>query len=476
MSKDTLLDKIWNSHTVERLGSGKDLILIDTHFLDKRSSPGALTPINVCRRVMSSPAPGREREVDGSVIVAELRPEQANCPQARALLRAIGVNMDAWRAGHSPVDRAAQGIVRMMVPEGGLVFPGMTAASDDCHTSALGGLGAVGLEIGADDVEQVLETRTLVQRKPKVAEVRIDGDLQSGVTARDVATTICRTLGGGAAVGYALEFTGNTVRSMSVDGRLSLCNVAVELGARTAYVSPDVSTFAYLAETPFGRLLRRQGRLWEDAVGKWKETTRADAACFDRTHLIDVSMLEPQISWGTQPSQAIAVDGMVPEPSDAITHAALAYMGLEPGVRILGLPVDSVFIGSRTNARISDLRAAAALVVASGRRVARNVHAVVVPGSSQVRAQAEREGLDVAFRSAGFHWQYAGCSMYVGSNRASAEPFRRCVATTHFSLDEGHGLHVRTHIASPLTAAASALLGCIADPRSLLRNAAAETS
>jgi 3-isopropylmalate/(R)-2-methylmalate dehydratase large subunit len=360
-----------------------------------------------------------------------------------------------------------QGIGHVVAPELGIVLPGTTYACPDSHACTVGGLGAIAFACGTSELEHVLATQVLALRKPLQMRVQFEGRLAPGIGAKDVALDLIRRLGIDGARGYAIEYAGPVVASMSIESRLTLCNMTIEMGARTGYVAPDDTTFAWLAGRPYAP----QGAAWDAALARWRELRTEDGAPFDRTVTVDCDALDHMITWGTNQSQVIPVGGRVPDPADAPLEAqpamrrALDYMGLAPGTRLADVAVDRVFIGSCTNARLDDLSSAAGLI--RGRRVAPNVRAIVVPGSSTVKREAEALGIDAIFRAAGFEWHESGCSMCAGANGDLAQRGERCVATSNRNFENRQGPGVRTHLASPAVAVAAALTGRIADPREL---------
>jgi 3-isopropylmalate/(R)-2-methylmalate dehydratase large subunit len=363
-----------------------------------------------------------------------------------------------------PVGDDRQGIVHVTFPELGLTHPGSTIVCGDSHTSTHGAFGALAFGIGTSEVGHVLATQCLLQRKPKTFAVELDGTLARGVTAKDLILALIARIGTGGATGHALEYRGSAVRSLSMEERLTVCNMSIEAGARAGLVAPDDTTYAYLAGRPFAPA----GAAWDAAVARWRTLPSDDGAAFDRVERIDASALEPMITWGTSPGMGIPVRGVVPEPDgDASLEKALRYMGLEPGKPLLGRKVDVVFIGSCTNSRLSDLREAARVL--RGRKVAPGVRALVVPGSAPVKKQAEREGLDRIFREAGAEWREAGCSMCLAMNDDRLEPGQYAVSTSNRNFEGRQGPGGRTFLASPLTAAASAVAGAVADARELLQ-------
>jgi 3-isopropylmalate/(R)-2-methylmalate dehydratase large subunit len=462
----SLFDKVWARHVVRDLGDGWALLHIDRHLLHDLSGPPALA--EVAERGLGVKRPE----------LAFATPDHAvsSLPQRTGRTNAAGAPL--WQALKDrsrdagvrffDVGQPGQGIVHVMGPELGIVLPGTTVVCGDSHTCTNGGLGALAFGIGSSESTHVLATQTLRQRKPRRLRVRFDGALPAGVAPKDLALHLLAREGASAGVGHAIEYAGSAIRGMSLEGRLTVCNLSVELGAKVGMVAPDDTTFQFLA----GRPHAPQGALFDRAVADWRTLASDDDAVFDRDLLIDCGRIAPTITWGTSPDQGITIDGLVPDPADApdvaTRHAwqqALAYMGLEPGRPIAGTPVDWVFIGSCANSRLSDLREAGR--IARGRRVAAGVTAWVVPGSEQVMRDAEAEGLDRVFREAGFEWRAPGCSMCVAANGERVPPGARSVSTSNRNFVGRQGPGARTHLASPAMAVAAAVAGCIADVRRL---------
>ncbi len=385
---------------------------------------------------------------------------------ARAQLEALRHNCEEFGVPLYATGSGREGIVHVIGPELGVTQPGMTIVCGDSHTSTHGAFGALAFGIGTSEVEHVLATQTLPQRRPKTMRVRFEGELAFGVTAKDAILGAIGRLGVAGGVGHVIEYAGPVVRSLSMDGRMTLCNMSIEAGARAGMIAPDDTTFAYLE----GRPGAPTGAAWERALDEWRRLPSDPDAVFDREVEIDAGTLAPQVTWGTNPGMVAPVDGSVPDPSSFDDEAdreaaerALAYMALEPGTPIAEIAVDRVFIGSCTNARIDDLRVVAGIV--GGRKVAPSVRAMVVPGSAAIRRQAEEEGLDEVLRQAGFEWRLAGCSMCLGMNPDVLAPGERCASTSNRNFEGRQGAGGRTHLVSPATAAAAALTGRLADVR-----------
>jgi 3-isopropylmalate/(R)-2-methylmalate dehydratase large subunit len=462
----TLFDKIWATHVVRELDGGVSLLHVDRLYLhdlecgpnlDRLAALGY--PVHSPELVFATPdhaipsAPHRARELPGRG--GEL------LTTMRTRTREAGIRL-------FDLDEAGQGIVHVMAPELALTLPGMTVACPDSHTCTHGGLGALGLAIGSSEVAHALATQTLRQRRPKNMRIRFEGRLAPGVTAKDLILATIGRLGAAAGRGFAVEYAGATISALGVDERMTVCNLSIELGARIGLIAPDDTVFSYLQ----GRRYAPRGADFDAAVEAWRGLKSDDASVFDQEHTIDVSSLAPQVSWGTSPEDIVSIDGVVPdparEPDDKRRRRmtdALAYMGLTPGTPIAGTPVDWVFIGSCTNARLSDLRTAARLL--SGRKVAPTVRAWVVPGSEDTRRAAEAEGLHSVFTTAGFEWRMPGCSMCLAANGDVVPPGQRSLSTTNRNFVGRQGPGARTHLGSPEMAVAAALTGVIFDPRRL---------
>jgi 3-isopropylmalate/(R)-2-methylmalate dehydratase large subunit len=460
----TLFQKIWDSHVVAQEEGAPAVLYIDRHLVHEVTSPQAFTGLRArglkVRRPERTTAtadhsvPTRGPVVDEQA-AAQLRQLEENC-------REFGVPL--YGRG-SP----KQGIVHVMGPERGLTHPGMTIVCGDSHTATHGAFGALAFGIGTSEVEHVLATQCLLQNRPRTYEVRVQGRLRPGVTAKDVILGLIARIGVGGGTGHVFEFTGEAVRALDVEERMTVCNMSIEGGARAGMIAPDDATFQYLA----GREFAPQGAAWDRALARWRALPTDAGATFDRTVTLDAAALEPMITFGTNPGMGVGIGGRVPDPSvlaDASQRAALekalAYMGLRPGQPMMGQKVDVVFIGSCTNGRISDLRAAARVM--KGRKVAAGMRVLVVPGSHEVKQQAEAEGLDRVFVEAGAEWRNPGCSMCIAMNGDQLEPGQYAVSTSNRNFEGRQGKGGRTLLASPLTAAAAAVAGHVADPRPLL--------
>ncbi|NKJ00964.1 3-isopropylmalate dehydratase large subunit [Novosphingobium sp. SG707] len=462
----TLLDKIWDDHVVADLGDGWDLMHVDRHLLHDLS--GALAFDEMAARGLPVASPELcFATVDHAISTMPGRTARTFERGARLYDR---MKAGVTKAGIRLFDAGTggQGIVHVMAPELGLVLPGMVLICADSHTCTNGGLGALAFGVGTLECVHALATQTLRLQRPGTMRVTLEGQLARGVSPKDVILHVIARLGVAAGVGKAVEFDGPAVATMEMEGRLTICNLAVELGARSGLIAPDDVTFAYLAGRPFAPT----GEAFDRAVVQWRGLASDADAHFDRSVSIDVGQVQPTITWGTSPEQAIGVNEPVPDPASGIDAraradmcAALDYMGLEPGRPLAGRKVDRVFIGSCANSRLSDLREAAAIV--RGRRKATNVAAWVVPGSVAVKSAAEAEGLDRVFREAGFEWREPGCSMCVAANGELVAPGERCVSTSNRNFVGRQGPGARTHLASPAMAAAAAIAGAIADVRTI---------
>ena len=461
----TLFDKIWEFHCVGQRADGRDLIYIDRHVLHELHAHHAFAQLRKQHRDVHR-ADLTFAVQDHTVASKPGRDDDTN-PSGSAFLKAMRDGCRQYGIRLFDIDDPEQGISHVVAPELGIVLPGATHAVPDSHASTVGGIGALAFGCGTSELAHILATQVMALKRPKRMRVRLDGRLGAYVNAKDVALRLIADLGVAGARGYAVEYTGSTIAAMPVEQRMTLCNLNIEMGGRSGFVAPDDATFAWLERRPFAP----QGVMWDRALGHWRTlATDADAA-FDREVTLDCAALEPQITWGTDPSQVVGISGRVPEPAAvepsrrAAAESAFAYMGLVPGTPLVGLPVGRVFIGSCTNSRLPDLQVAAAVV--RGRRVARGVIAMVVPGSSTVKREAEAAGLDHIFRDAGFFWGESGCSMCAGGNGDRGQPGERCVSTTNRNFENRQGPKVRTHLASPATAAATAIAGRIADVRQL---------
>ena len=471
----TLFEKMWRDHVVETRPDGSCLLYIDRHLLYEITSPQAFAALRTAGRAVRRPELSLA-VADHGVPTSGPR-DHGDAPAAadgiRAQIRALATNCRAAGIPYLPLDDRRQGIVHVVGPEQGFTLPGATIVCGDSHTSTRGAFGALAFGIGTSDVEYVLATQTLVMRPLKPMRVAIEGALPAGVAAKNVALALIGRIGAGGATGHVIEYAGSTVRAFSMEERMTLCNLSIEAGARAGLIAPDETTFEWLKDRP----MAPQGcRLWERAVADWRALASDPGAAFDGETRIDAEALAPQVTWGTSPEHVCPVTGRVPDPgeaSDGVRAAAwrraLDYMDLTPGTTLAGIRIDRVFIDSCTNARLSDLRAAADVVRwSAGGRVAPHVEALVVPGSGLVKEAAEAEGLDRVFVEAGFRWGEPGCSMCVAVNGDRVGPGQRCVSTSNRNFEGRQGPRARTHLASPATTTASAIAGRIADVREIL--------
>jgi 3-isopropylmalate/(R)-2-methylmalate dehydratase large subunit len=462
----TLVEKIWDDHVVAQDEGAPAVLAIDLHLVHEVTSPQAFSGLRargvkvrrpertVATADHSTPTTPRGLPIVDAMAAAQVRQLETNCREFGIPLHALGSD--------------TQGIVHVIGPELGLTQPGMTIVCGDSHTATHGAFGALAFGIGTSEVEMVLATQTLLQRTPRTFEVRVDGRLRSGVSAKDIILALIARIGIGGGTGHVFEYRGEAIRALSMEQRMTVCNMSIEGGARAGLVAPDDTTFQYL----HGRRHAPQGAAWEAALTRWRTLPSDDDATYDRSIVLDAGTLEPMVTYGTNPGMGIPVSGRVPSPDEtadpaprrALEHA-LEYMGLRPGQPIAGQKIDVVFLGSCTNSRISDLRLAASVL--RGRRVAEGVRLLVVPGSQQVKAQAELEGLHEVFRAAGAEWRESGCSMCIAMNGDQLSPGQYAVSTSNRNFEGRQGKGGRTFLASPLTAAASAIAGVVTDPRTL---------
>ncbi len=463
----TLYDKLWSSHVVHDYGDGTSLLYIDRHLLHEVSSPQAFEGLRAAGRGVRRPE--AHLALADHAVPTRHRDRPIADPLAREQVALLAANAASFGIRHIGLDDARQGIVHVVGPELGFTQPGMTLVCGDSHTSTHGAFGCLAFGIGASECAIVLATQTLRQTRAKTMRARIDGVLDKGVGAKDVVLSLIDSIGASGASGYAIEYAGDVVTSLSMEARMTLCNMSIEAGARMGLIAPDAVTFAYLA----GRPLAPRDDAWAAALAVWRLLPSDPYARFDRTVEFDATHLAPQVTWGTSPDQVAPVTGTVPDPAQLPTEArrskairALDYMALTPGTALQDVLIDDVFIGSCTNGRIEDLRAAATIL--DGRTVAGHVTAIAVPGSSSVKRQAEAEGLDRIFKAAGLEWREAGCSLCVAINDDRLAAGRRAVSTSNRNFEGRQGAGARTHLMSPASAAASAIAGRIADVRAYL--------
>ncbi len=461
----TLPQKVWERHLVHSAPGEPDLLYIDLHLVHEVTSPQAFDGLRLTGRTVRRPDLTVATE-DHNVPTADIDQPIADPISARQV-EVLRENTAEFGIVNFPMGNPGQGIVHVIAPEQGRTLPGMTVVCGDSHTATHGAFGALAFGIGTSEVEHVLATQTLPQSRPKWMSVTVEGDLQPGVTAKDVILHIIGVIGTGGGIGHVIEYRGSAIRSLSMEGRMTVCNMSIEAGAKAGLIAPDETTFAYLQ----GRPHAPAGDLWEQAVADWRGLVTDDGAAWDREVLIDAADIRPQVSWGTNPGQVTSIDGEVPAPdsfADATTREtvarALEYMGLEAGTRIRDIPVDTVFIGSCTNSRIEDLRAAAAVL--RGRTVT-VPRVMVVPGSHAVKDQAVAEGLPDVFRAAGADWREPGCSMCLAMNPDKLAPGERAASTSNRNFEGRQGRGGRTHLVSPAVAAATAVAGHFATPDDL---------
>ena len=457
-SPRTLYDKVWDSHVVTHEPGAPAVLYIDLHLVHEVTSPQAFQGLR--DRAIGVRRPDRTMATMDHSIPTRDQTLPILDPVAAKQVEQLRTNCREFGVPLADVGDESQGIVHVIGPELGLTRPGITVVCGDSHTSTHGAFGALAFGIGTTEVEHVLATQCLLQRRSKTCEVRFSGTAPAGIVAKDLILALIADIGIGGGTGYVFEYTGEAIRSLSMEGRMTVCNMSIEGGARAGMVAPDDITYEYLADRPSSP----KGDAWAKALERWRTLPSDDGSQFDRTVTIDTSKLEPMITWGTNPGMGVGLNQPVPRPNgSASVRKALDYMQLEPGKPLSGRPIDVVFIGSCTNSRITDLREAAALL--RGRKVSPRVRLLVVPGSEKVRAQAEAEGLADLFRMAGADWREAGCSMCIAMNGDQLDSGQYCVSTSNRNFEGRQGKGGRTFLASPLTAAASAIEGAVADPR-----------
>ena len=462
----TLAEKVWDRHVVRSVEGEPDLLYIDLHLVHEVTSPQAFDGLRMEGRGVRRPELTVATE-DHNVPTSDIDVPIAD-PVSRKQVDTLRTNTEQFGIVEFPMGSPQQGIVHIIGPEQGRTLPGMTIVCGDSHTSTHGAFGALAFGIGTSEVEHVLATQTLPQARPKTLAVTVDGDLRPGVTAKDVILAILGVLGTSGGIGHIAEYRGSAIRSLSMEGRMTVCNMSIEAGAKAGLIAPDEVTFEYLK----GRPHAPQGDEWDRAVADWRTLVTDEGATFDKEIFLDAADIEPFVSWGTNPGQVIPLSAAIPSPDDfddQVLHdaatRALEYMDLSAGTPMRQVPVDTIFIGSCTNGRIEDLRAAAE--VARGRHVADGVRTLVVPGSHAVKTQAEAEGLDEVFRTAGFDWREPGCSMCLAMNPDKLSPGERCASTSNRNFEGRQGRGGRTHLVSPAVAAATAIAGHFAAPADL---------
>jgi 3-isopropylmalate/(R)-2-methylmalate dehydratase large subunit len=462
----TLSEKVWDRHLVHSAVGEPDILFIDLHLIHEVTSPQAFDGLRLAGRSVRHPEL-TVATADHNVPTTDIDKPVADPISARQL-EVLTANCAEFGITCYPMGNANQGIVHIIGPELGLTLPGMTVVCGDSHTSTHGAFGALAFGIGTSEVEHVLATQTLPQNRPATMAVEIDGDLPAGVTAKDIVLAVIGAIGTAGGSGHVIEYRGPAIRALSMEGRMTVCNMSIEAGARAGMVAPDDITFAYVE----GRRHAPQGALWEQALDDWRTLGTDEGAVFAKTVTLDASTLRPHVTWGTNPGQVAAIDGIVPDPDSFADEGAreaavraLQYMGLQAGTPLRDIAVDTVFIGSCTNGRIEDLRAAAGVL--QGRQVRSGMRALVVPGSHRVKKQAEAEGLDKVFQSAGFDWREPGCSMCLAMNPDKLDVGERCASTSNRNFEGRQGRGGRTHLVSPAVAAATAVAGHFATPEDL---------
>lgn len=467
MSKpQTLFDKIWNQHLVDEQDDGTCLLYIDRHLIHEVTSPQAFEGLRLAKRPPRQPQAALA-VADHNVPTSD-RSEGIKEPQSRLQVETLERNAEEMGIPLFRMSDERQGIVHIIGPEQGLTQPGMTIVCGDSHTSTHGAFGALAFGIGTSEVEHVLATQTLQARKPKNMRITVEGSLPLGVTAKDIILAIIGKIGTAGGTGHVIEYAGEAIHSLSMEGRMTICNMSIEAGARAGLIAPDETTFNYIK----GRPLAPQGKNWEKAAAYWQSLPSDAGATYDKEVTLKASEIIPQVTWGTSPQDVLPITESVPDPGDfrdfnrqQAVKRALEYMGLTPGTKLTEIPVDTVFIGSCTNGRIEDLREVAK--VAEGHKVADGVYAMIVPGSGLVKHQAEQEGLDIIFKQAGFDWREPGCSMCLAMNADQLKPGERCASTSNRNFEGRQGRGGRTHLVSPAMAAAAAVTGKLTDVREL---------
>ena len=460
----TLYDKIWDDHVIETQSEGSTLLYIDRHLVHEVTSPQAFEGLRLAGRKVR--APEKTLAVVDHNIQTTDRSGGIEDPESRLQVEQLAENAREFGIEYYDEFDTRQGVVHIIGPEQGFTLPGTTIVCGDSHTSTHGAFGALAHGIGTSEVEHVLATQTLIQSKAKNMRVTVDGALGDGVTSKDIILAIIGEIGTAGGTGHVIEYAGEAIRALSMEGRMTVCNMSIEGGARAGMIAPDEKTFAYLN----GRPKSPKGALWDQAVAYWSQLRTDEGAHFDHEVRLDASRLPPIVSWGTSPQDVVSIGGLVPQIEDGKTEQkrasikrSLEYMGLHGGEKITDIAIDRVFLGSCTNGRIEDLRAAAKII--EGRRVADSVKAMVVPGSGLVKAQAEQEGLDAIFKAAGFEWREPGCSMCLAMNPDKLAPGERCASTSNRNFEGRQGYKGRTHLVSPAMAAAAAIAGRFVDVR-----------
>ena len=457
----TLFEKIWDSHVVNQQDDGTCVLYIDRHLVHEVTSPQAFEGLRLAGRQLRRP--------DATIAVADHNTPTTTGPmdeESRIQVETLEKNVADFHVPYFGMEDPRRGIVHVIGPEQGLTLPGMTIVCGDSHTSTHGAFGALAFGIGTSEVEHVLATQTVIQRPAKNMRVAVEGTLPLGVTAKDIILAVIGRLGTAGGTGYVIEYAGRAIRDLTMEGRMTVCNMSIEAGARAGLIAPDETTFQYLEGRPYAP----RGGAWDIALGQWRRLPSDKGAHFDMQLDLNASDIPPMVTWGTSPQDALPITDVIPDPANAPDEnmreawtRSLAYMGLTPGTKLVDVPIDRVFIGSCTNGRIEDLRAAAE--IARGRKVAPNVSAMVVPGSGLVKAEAEKEGLDKIFIEAGFEWRLQGCSMCLAMNADRLDAGQRCASTSNRNFEGRQGRGGRTHLLSPAMAAAAAIKGTLADVR-----------
>jgi 3-isopropylmalate/(R)-2-methylmalate dehydratase large subunit len=462
--KKTLFDKIWKQHVVDEREDGSSLIYIDRHLVHEVTSPQAFEGLRTSGRALRRP--DLTLAVADHNVPTENRVEGIKDDIARIQVETLEKNVKEYQVPYIPLMDARQGIVHVIGPEQGFTLPGCTLVCGDSHTSTHGAFGALAFGIGTSEVEHVFATQTLVQKKPNTMLINVSGKLSIGVTAKDIALGIIKKLGTSGGTGYVLEYAGEAISNLSIEGRMTLCNMSIEAGARAGLVAPDSKTYEYIKNRP----MSPKGDLFEKSMDEWKLLPSDEGAIFDKLVNIDASSLEPHLTWGTSPEDVLPINSNVPDPQKvekenlkSAMKDSLDYMGLKPGIPLTNIKIDKVFIGSCTNSRIEDLREAA--LIAKGKKVNDSVHAMVVPGSGLIKEQAEKEGIADILIEAGFDWREPGCSMCLGMNPDQLKPKERCASTSNRNFRGRQGRDGRTHLVSPGMAAAAAIAGHFVDVR-----------
>jgi len=467
MKPRTLFDKIWDYHLINTQEDGASLIYIDRHLVHEVTSPQAFEGLRISGRTVNSP--NRTLAVADHNVPTTDRALGIDEEESRIQVEALDQNVKDFGIPYFNMMDERQGIVHVIGPEQGFTQPGMTIVCGDSHTATHGAFGALAFGIGTSEVEHVLATQTLIQKPAQNMLINIEGELQTGVSAKDLVLAIIGKIGTAGGTGHVIEYSGEAIKKLSMEGRMTVCNMSIEAGARAGMIAPDQVTFDYLADKP----MSPKGKDWDLAMEWWKSLPSDDNAFYDKKVMIDASKIKPTVTWGTSPEDVVSIDGYIPDPSkindDDIRQKierSLEYMGLKGGEKISDVEINTVFIGSCTNSRIEDLRSAAEVI--KGKKVKEGIRAMIVPGSGLVKTQAEEEGLNVMFTEAGFEWREPGCSMCLAMNEDKLQPGERCASTSNRNFEGRQGKGGRTHLVSPEIAAASAITGKLTDPGSII--------